>query len=123
MSALGDHARREFEQIGVTPAVADVLVQLVEVFVNWAELPGNTVTPIKTMSLILNQRPLSPLTDNPREWVRVGDMLVVGGTMGLWQNIRDPRAHSNNAGANYWLIEPGREGQSMPLYSTQHYNG
>lgn len=120
MTDLGDHARREFLLIGVSPPVTDILVQLVEVFVDWEKISGSSVSPLNTMALLLAHQPLSPLTDDPAEWTRIGDEMVTGGNMGIWQSIRDPRCLSHDQGKTYWINDPADT--THQLYSTHHHN-
>jgi hypothetical protein len=58
---------------------------------------------------LLGFKTLSPLTDDPREWI---DQSEVSGGEPLWQNRRDPSAFSKDGGKTwYFLADKEKENQ------------
>lgn len=53
---------------------------------------------------LLNQRALTPLTDDPKEWQR-HEPDRWDGVNAVWQNRRDSRALSTNGGKTYFLVD------------------
>ena len=54
-----------------------------------------------TLNRLLRYENLAPLTDEPREWVQIGDE--------LWQSIRNRDAFSNNGGKTYKLYSENND--------------
>jgi hypothetical protein len=121
MSDTGDHARRELTLIGETPAVIDLLVQLVEVFVTWNTIaPKAVVTPMQTIQMLLDNKPLTPLTNDPAEWQVVGQRQLFAGNMNVWRSIRDPKAYSTDGGKTYWLDDGTGKAPTLPMFTTHN---
>jgi len=64
---------------------------------------------VATLTQLLRYGNLAPLTDEPREWVQIGD--------DLWQSIRNRDAFSNNGGKTYKLYSENNdvEHQTMKM--------
>lgn len=91
-SDLVQHARRELELCG----------QTVEGFVSYPGHSGGSAFVAREMlHALLGHQALSPLTDDPTEWI---DRSEMSGEP-WWQNIRDSRAMSHDGGTTYWLID------------------
>jgi hypothetical protein len=101
--SLVEHARRELALCGQTaedPGYAASLVASVAAFASWGHSGGSAEVAIDQLVRLLNQEALSPLTNDPNEWVDRSEMSGIP----LWQNIRDSRAMSEDAGDSYWLV-------------------
>lgn len=61
---------------------------------------------VKTISDLLHLNVLSPLTDDPEEWIHHKDV-VHGEGLGMWQNKRDSTAFSYDGGKTYSLLSEG----------------
>lgn len=120
MSELTDHARREFGLIAENPVLIDLMVQLVAIFETWNTIPGPKISPTQTIGLLLDHKPLTPLTDDPAEWEPIGNKQTHSGNQQITQNIRNPRALSDNGGKTYWLYDPNNPTKSSALYPTRH---
>lgn len=64
---------------------------------------------VGTLTQLLRYGNLAPLTDEPREWIQIGDT--------LWQSIRNRDAFSNNGGTTYKLYSENSdvEHQTMKM--------
>lgn len=82
LNGMNDHMR------------ADVL-QMVMVFADQSHSGMSAGYAISLLERLLRWENLTPLTDNPDEWVEVGPE--------LWQSARRPEAFSANGGKHYRL--------------------
>lgn len=101
--SLVEHARRELELCGQTaedPGYAASLVATVAAFSSWGHSGGSAGVAIGQLVSLLNHEALSPLTNDPGEWIDRSEMSGVP----MWQNLRDSRAMSEDAGDSYWLV-------------------
>ena len=71
---------------------------------------------IGTLSQLLKYQNLAPLTNEPREWVQIGDE--------LWQSIRNRDAFSNNGGTTYKLYSENSsvEYKTMKMEDVKNVN-
>lgn len=100
MSNLVNHAEYELKQAGLYEpdsdyegALAEGVVELVEVFSKQGHSGASAALSIDLLTRLLRFEPLTPLSNNPLEWIEVG--------YGLWQNSRDGKAFSNDGGKTY----------------------
>src|SRR5574339_1160593 len=99
MSNLVDHARRELEMINEEPETIDGYLKVIQAFADMGHSGGSASIAIPTIHALLQFKNLAPLTDNPDEWVLVGES--------MWQNNRNSEAFSNDGGKTYWLLSEG----------------
>lgn len=119
--SLVEHAQRELElsgQAAEDPAYAQSIVAAVAAFASYGgHSGGSAMLAIEQLHRLLKFEPLSPLTDDPAEWV---DRTAESGTP-MWQNVRHGRAFSHDAGKTYWLVDDPRHGDSesgKPIYTS-----
>jgi hypothetical protein len=96
MSNLVKHAQRELELAGITkedPAMAQSLVNAVRGFAEYGHSGGSAGWAIQTLNELVQFKPLTPLTDDPDEWMEVSEYM--GKT--CWQNIRDHSVFTDKA--------------------------
>jgi hypothetical protein len=98
---MTEHVRRELELLGEEPDVVDWYCTVIDAFRAYGHSGGSASVAIPTLHKLLCQEALSPLTDSPAEWQ---DRSVESGYP-LWQNCRDSRAMSEDAGRTYWLVD------------------
>lgn len=106
MSNLVDHARRELALCGQTaedPAYADSIVRAVEAFASYGHSGGSMFMAIEQITALLRFENLSPLTDDPGEWI---DRSPESGVP-MWQSRRNPAAFSTDGGQSYYLTTEG----------------
>ena len=101
MSDLSKHAIGELSLIKEDTKIILWYVSVIEAF-NIMQLgPEATDHCIGTLNRLLRYENLAPLTDEPREWVQIGDE--------LWQSIRNRDAFSNNGGKTYKLYSANND--------------
>lgn len=100
---LAEHARVELQRAGEferDPAYATALmaaVCVIDAFVLAEQIaPADVIAPL---SILLRHATLTPLTDDPDEWV---DRSGPSGRR-IWQNTRNPQAFSHDGGESYFL--------------------
>jgi hypothetical protein len=111
MSNLVEHAKRELDKIGMTENSDDIdklgrdgVLELVQVFADQGHSGGSAPWMIGVVEKLLRFEPLSELTDDPEDWIRIHDG-ISGEPDGLWQNRRDGRAFSKDGGRTYTLVD------------------
>lgn len=103
-SNLIKHALRELTIIGEEPQTIDMYLNVVRAFVSFGHSGGSASIAIPVINDLLSYRPLSPLTDDPDEWFH-HDEEIWGQPGGIWQNVRDSRAFSEDQGKTYRLVD------------------
>lgn len=118
---LVDHARRELELCGQTaedPEYAESIVRAVEAFASYGHSGGSAACARDQLHALLAYENLSPLTDDPAEWI---DQSEMSGSP-LWQNRRNSTAFSEDGGATYYLLAEREAAGSMettPLHRSE----
>lgn len=101
-SGLVSHAKKELSLLGEDPDVVRGYIRVIQAFADMGHSGGSAMIAIPTITALLNHENLSPLTNDPNEWV-FHDKSVAGGT-GIWQSTRNPEAFSSDGGKSYWLL-------------------
>lgn len=103
--SLVEHARRELElcgQYAEDPEYSESLIRAVEAFTSFGHSGGSAAIAQEQLAALLANRPLSPLTSDPADWI---DQSAASGRP-MWQNRRDLKAFSEDGGKTwYWLDE------------------
>jgi hypothetical protein len=117
-SNLVEHARRELELVGEDQETIDGLLRVVQAFSDMGHSGGSASVAIPMLNELLSYRNLMPLTDDPSEWFHHGED-VAGRPGGVWQNIRNSEAFSNDGGKTYYLLsEGGNDMKREPLHTS-----
>lgn len=109
LSDLSKHAIGELSLIKEDAKIILWYVSVIEAF-NIMQLPPEASDHcVGTLTQLLRYGNLAPLTDEPREWIQIGDT--------LWQSIRNRDAFSNNGGTTYKLYSENSdvEHQTMKM--------
>ena len=115
-----DHARRELELLGEEQSTVDGYLKICEVFAEMGHSGGSASVFIPTLTRLLEQKNLTPLTDNPDEWNFIAED-VWGTEGGIWQNNRNSEAFSNDEGKTYYLLsEGGSDKNRHPIHTSAH---
>jgi len=104
MSSLVEHAQREMNLVETDQWFIDGMVNVVKAFAEMGHSGGSASFAIPILNQLLQFKPLTPLTDDPDEWMEV--------TQGQWQCKRDPSAFSNDGGKTYLLMGEAAEDPS-----------
>jgi hypothetical protein len=116
LSDLSKHAIGELSLIKEDAKIILWYVSVIEAF-NIMQLPQEASDHcVATLTQLLRFGNLAPLTDEPKEWVQIGDE--------LWQSIRNRDAFSNNGGTTYKLYSENNdvEHQTMKMEDTKSAN-
>ena len=118
-SGLVAHARRELALIGTDQWFIDGMVDVVRAFAKTGHSGGSASVAIPTINDLLQFKNLSPLTNDPDDWV-YHEPAVSGESNGLWQCRRNGEAFSNDGGKTYWLLsEGGTQVNRRPLHTSK----
>lgn len=102
-SNLVNHARAELERIGEDKETTEGILKIVQAFADMGHSGGSASVAIPMINALLQFRPLGPLTNDPGEWQEISREM--SGGEDLWQNRRDGRAFSHDAGNTYYLVD------------------
>ena len=112
MSSLVEHARRELEIIGEDNWMTEGVIKVVEAYAEMGHSGGSAEVAICIITQLLQNENISPLTNDPSEWefhpnekYGLSEDAWNNGKAGIWQNIRNGRAFSNDSGLTYFLLE------------------
>lgn len=112
------HARQELERIGEEPETIEWYLKVIQAFADYGHSGESTSVCIPTLNDLLQFKNLSPLTNDPKEWIMHAPE-VVGVESGVWQSVRNSEAFSNDGGNHYYLLsEGGRFTHPYPLHET-----
>lgn len=114
-SALVHHARRELSLLGESD---EYIQKYVNVIVAIEALGYDYhLQTLPTFDMLMRYQNLSPLTDDPEEWV----FQETSTGKGLWQSLRNNDAFSNDSGKTYWLVSEREIDHSRgPLHNSVH---
>ena len=121
-SNLMIHVRRELELLGEEPEFVEGYLKMIQVFVDMGHSGGSASIFIPTLTRLLWFKNLTPLTDDPDEWVH-HTAEVWGEPGGVWQNVRNGEAFSDDGGKTYTLLSeeaPVKDGNKPIHISHDH---
>ncbi len=95
MQRLLEHTQRELELIGEDQDTIFGYLEIMKAYIAMGASGGMATLVTKTVSDLLQFKTLTNLTDSPAEWTEIGE--------GIWTNVRNPKAFSNDAGRHYWF--------------------
>jgi hypothetical protein len=117
-SNLVIHARQELELLGNGPEINDHVLEIVKIFSRAGHSGSSAFYTIHILEQLLSFKNLTPLTDNPDEWIHVAEE-TWGSPGGVWQNRRNGEAFSNDGGKTYYLLsEGGNDANRGPLHES-----
>jgi hypothetical protein len=102
MSNLVEHARRELDRVESDPWMKDGLIKVIQAFADMGHSGGSASVAIPLLNDLLRFKNLSPLTDDPDEWI--DQTQYANGKVRLWQNKRNSEAFSVDGGKTYYLL-------------------
>ncbi len=120
MSNLVDHAKRELALAGNDEAFDNSIIKAVEAFASYGHSGGSASVGIQLLNDLLQFKNLTPLTDNPDEWIHIHEDVWEGDS--VWQNCRNGEAFSNDEGKTYYLLSEGGNNQNrVPLHESVRF--
>lgn len=96
-SNLVAHARHELELIGEEPDTVEGYLKVIQAFADMGHSGGSAAVAIPVVNRLLQFENLTPLTDDPADWIEVGPS--------VWQNRRNSRMFSEDGGKTYTDVE------------------
>ena len=126
MSNLVDHAKRELDILaskgGHDEELNRIIVECIEKFSEYGHSGGSASWAIPVLNELLQFKNLTPLTDNPDEWMQVGTGGLLYRGYDVWQNRRNSEAFSHDGGDTYYLLSNGSsDAYPWPKYKTERY--
>jgi len=119
-SNLVEHAKRELALLGEEPEVVDSYLKIVQVFADMGHSGYSAAHATQVVGALLQYHNLTPLTDDPDEWIHHGED-VWGDQGGIWQSNRNPGAFSSDGGKTYYFVdEVTSTSNPDPTYPTEH---
>lgn len=100
MSNLVEHARRELEILGEEKATIEGYLKVIKAFADMGHSGGSASIAIPIVNKLLQYENLKPLSNNPSEWEDRSEMSGYP----LWQNKRNPKYFSTDAGQSMWNV-------------------
>ena len=117
MSKSAIHARQELDLIGEDPEVIDWYCKVIDTFHELGHSGGSFYATLPVLTRLLEQKNLSPLTNNPEEWMDVQH--ITGTNEGLFQNKRNSEAFSHDGGNTFHLLPEGaNSGNRKPIHTS-----
>lgn len=126
MSTLVEHAKRELDILAKSGDPDDemnkVLIECVAKFAEYGHSGGSASWAISVLNKLLQFKNLTPLTDNPDEWMQVGTGGLLYRGYDVWQNRRNSEAFSHDGGETYYVLSNGSSDSiPWPKYKTERY--
>lgn len=122
MSNLVNHARRELELLGEEEETIEGYCAVVAAFAAMGHSGGSASVAIPVIAELLQFKNLTPLTDYPGEWMEISAEMWGDGdfrSVGIWQNIRNSEAFSNDGGKTYYLLSEGAHDKNRhPMHTS-----
>lgn len=118
MSNLVAHAERELRLIGEDEHVIQGLLKVVRAFADMGHSGSSAMLCFYYLENLLALKPLSALTNDPDEWIRVSS--EIAGQEDLWQSARNLEAFSRDGGDTYYLLSECRNGEKKMHKSVRH---
>jgi hypothetical protein len=111
MGELRKYAEAELQRAGMYDAdvdygpgeIAKCVLGMIDAFSSYEHSGGSRDYTLALFNRIIQFKPLTPITDDPKEWMEV--------TTGLWQSRRDPSCFSLTGGKDYYNVD--EEGRPM----------
>lgn len=116
-SRLVQHAERELTAIGEDPEFIDGYLQMLTIFAEMRHSGGSASVFIPTLNALLNFKNIGPLTNDPEEWMDVGEI----SGFPFWQSRRCSDAFSTDGGLTYYLLSDGANSENQtPIYTSEN---
>jgi hypothetical protein len=115
-SGLVQHAERELKAIGEEQEVIDGYLKMLTVFADMGHSGASAMFFIDVLNKVIRFENLGPLTNDPDEWMDVGEM----SGFPFWQSRRCSEAFSTDGGQTYYLLSDGsHDGNIVKTYESE----
>jgi hypothetical protein len=110
--SLIEHAKKELALLNNDAAFNEAMIKAVEAFASYGHSGGSAAYAIPLLNDILQFKNVTPLTNDPKEWLDHGDF--------TWQSTRNPEAFSSDGGTTYYLLsDRDNYEDELPIYTTK----
>ena len=123
MSKLIAHAEKEMRSAGLYDADADyegmiprAVMDLVEAHSKHGHSGASHWLVMEIFNKVINFKLLTPVTDNPDEWMDIYDGGKGPNPEPLWQSRRQPSLFSNDAGKSYYDLDE----KDRPIHQSEN---
>lgn len=117
---LIEHARKELDLLGESERAISAYIDLIQAFSDMRGLGATPEDVVPIITKLLYFKNVTPLTDNPEEWVEVGTNS--GMSKNLWQSTRDAEAFSTDGGKTYYTLSE-RDRDPNSIHQSEPSNG
>ena len=116
------HARNELKYLDEESDIVEAYLSILRIFSSMGHSGYSAMVFTWTLFRLMSFQNLTPLTDNPEEWMHHTSEQF-GKPGGVWQNIRNGEAFSDDGGKTYTLLSDKiPEGlTSRPKYYSAHF--
>lgn len=118
---LVDHAEAELKNAGLFDKDSDydgmlgkAVLELMKVFSKQGHSGYSAHLTLDLFDKLANFSNLTPITDNPEEWMEVTDKGPDG--KGMWQNKRNPSMFSKDGGKTYYDVDDEKKEEVKSLH-------
>lgn len=121
--SLVDHARTELERLGEfvhAPAYAASLVATVAAFSSFGHSGASAMMAADVLGRLLAFDNLTPLTNDPAEWIDRTTMSGLGDGEIMWQSTRNSAAFSDDGARTFWLVTDQDGNPANPTAATRY---
>lgn len=113
---LVEHARRELELLGEEPRVIEWYLNVVREYASFGHSGGSAAATLPILYKLLSYDNLTEITNHPSEWIHHTEEKW-GEPGGVWQNIRNGEAFSDDGGKTFTLLsERGPDNEDGPKH-------
>lgn len=112
MSNLVEHAEKEMRKAGLYSAdsdysgmIPDAVMALVKPFAEARHSGSSAMLTLEIFNRVARFKTLSPVTNDPEEWMEIGRDMLPPAQKDLWQNRRDSSCFSEDGGKTYYSID------------------
>ena len=119
------YAQRELKLCNENPKLVKKYLKILKIFSDLQLTSREEKEFIDKLLLLLKRSPLSPLTDDPKEW-DYQSRAMWGILEGMWLNNRNYNACSEDGGKTYILFTDAsvksKPNDELPIYNSVHHS-
>ena len=111
-SNLVIHAEAEMRRAGLYDKGADydgmlpaAVMKLVKAHASEGHSGMSHAITLQIFNRVVNFKALTPISDDPAEWMKVGEHYMPAGAEACWQNRRESALFSNDGGKTYYSVD------------------